>query len=147
MVVAWVAEPGWEAVVDVVAGLRASEVTLVHVIRDDVVETPAEALASILGRAEPEERLAGQGRAAGGELLAAAAARLGGGTSVARELRAGRPEHEVLAAAAGADVLVVTRDSLRPGPHSLGPAVRFVVDHAPCGVLLVWPGEPAPRPT
>ncbi|MER6926757.1 universal stress protein, partial [Streptomyces spiralis] len=26
---------------------------------------------------------------------------------------------------------------------SLGPAVRFAVDHAPCPVLLVWP-EAAP---
>ncbi|MGD0344824.1 MAG: universal stress protein, partial [Acidimicrobiales bacterium] len=27
------------------------------------------------------------------------------------------------------------------GPHSLGPATRFIVDHAPCPVLLVWPDE------
>ena len=34
-------------------------------------------------------------------------------------------------------------DRSRLGPHSLGPASRFVVDHAPCPLLLVWP-EPAP---
>jgi hypothetical protein len=34
-------------------------------------------------------------------------------------------------------------DHSRLGPHSLGPATRFVVDHAPCVVLLVWPDEPS----
>jgi hypothetical protein len=38
------------------------------------------------------------------------------------------------------DLLVLARDGdrSRPGPHSLGPAARFAVDHAPCRVLLVW---------
>jgi hypothetical protein len=34
-------------------------------------------------------------------------------------------------------------DRSRLGPKSLGKAVRFVVDHAACPVLLVWP-EPPP---
>ena len=38
-----------------------------------------------------------------------------------------------------ADVLVLARDGRHPGPHSLGHATRFVVDHAPCTVLLAWP--------
>ena len=48
------------------------------------------------------------------------------------------------AAAEGADLLVLARDGdrSRVGPHSLGPAARFVVDHAPCRVLLVWPDRP-----
>jgi hypothetical protein len=39
--------------------------------------------------------------------------------------------------------LVVARDGDRSrlGPHSLGHATRFIVDHAPCPVLLVWPDE------
>jgi nucleotide-binding universal stress UspA family protein len=43
-----------------------------------------------------------------------------------------------------ADLLVAARDGDRSrlGPASLGPVTRFVVDHAPCPVLLVWP-EPA----
>ncbi|MYS14557.1 universal stress protein, partial [Streptomyces sp. SID4982] len=61
------------------------------------------------------------------------------------EERSGRPEHEVVAAAEGAGLLVLARDGDRSrlGPHSLGPAARFTVDHAPCPVLLVWP-ERAP---
>jgi arsenical pump membrane protein len=30
----------------------------------------------------------------------------------------------------------------RTGPKSLGKATRFVVDHAACPVLLVWPASP-----
>jgi nucleotide-binding universal stress UspA family protein len=50
-------------------------------------------------------------------------------------------EREVVEAAGQADLLVLARDGdrERPGPKSLGPPPRFVVDHAPCGVLLVWP--------
>jgi nucleotide-binding universal stress UspA family protein len=44
-------------------------------------------------------------------------------------------------------MLVCVRDGAPglPGPDSLGPVTRFVVDHAPCGVLLVWPGEHGAR--
>ena len=47
----------------------------------------------------------------------------------------------VPAAAADADLLIVARDGDRSrlGPKSLGKAARFIVDHAPCMVLLVWP--------
>jgi hypothetical protein len=50
----------------------------------------------------------------------------------------------VVAAAAGADLLILARDGDRSrlGPKSLGPADRFVVDHAPCPVLLVWQEDP-----
>jgi hypothetical protein len=49
----------------------------------------------------------------------------------------------VQAVADGVDVLVVARDGdhSRLGPRSLGHETRFVVDHAPCAVLLVWPDE------
>jgi hypothetical protein len=42
------------------------------------------------------------------------------------------------------DLLVLARDGdhSRLGPRSLGPAARFVVDHAPCRVLLVWADAP-----
>jgi hypothetical protein len=53
-------------------------------------------------------------------------------------------EREVLAAAEDADLLVLARDGEhdRLGPRSLGHATRFVVDHAPCAVLLVWADTP-----
>jgi nucleotide-binding universal stress UspA family protein len=58
-------------------------------------------------------------------------------------LRTGRVEREVVDAARAADVLVVAREGRRPGPRSLEHPLRFVVDHAPCAVLLVWPAPPA----
>ena len=75
-------------------------------------------------------------------LLDAAAARLG--RPAERDARRGRLEREVVAACADADLLIVARDGdrTRLGPKSLGPATRFVLDHAPCRVLLVWPDEP-----
>jgi hypothetical protein len=82
------------------------------------------------------------------EVLAAAAARLG--RPARQQRRRGRPEHEVVQAARGADLLIVARQgAAEAGPRSLGKAARFVVDHAACPVLLVWPGpapEGPPRP-
>lgn len=48
-------------------------------------------------------------------------------------LPAGRALRELVAARDG--------DRSRLGPRSLGPATPFVVDHAPCQVLLVWPDQ------
>ncbi len=77
-------------------------------------------------------------------ILAEAAQRLDAVTgSVQTVWRAGRPEHEIVAAAAEADarlVVVAARpevETARPGPHSVGHVARFVIDHAPCPVLLV----------
>ena len=61
--------------------------------------------------------------------------------------RAGRDPgsrlEEMAAASARADLLILARDGdqTRLGPKSLGKTARFVVDHAACPVLLVWPGS------
>jgi nucleotide-binding universal stress UspA family protein len=75
-------------------------------------------------------------------LFAAAESRLG--RRCTRVSRRGRPEREIIAECAGASLLVLARDGdhSRLGPASLAPPTRFVVDHAPCRVLLVWPDEP-----
>jgi nucleotide-binding universal stress UspA family protein len=140
---AWVTEPGWEAVVDALAALRNPHVTLLHVAPDDIIEAPGGAFAGLLGRHhghELESRLASLTGAATDALLNAASERLG--HPAQRVARSGRVEHEVLAAAQNADLLVMSRDALEPGPRSIGHPARFVLDHAPCQVLLVWPGEP-----
>jgi nucleotide-binding universal stress UspA family protein len=131
-VVAWIAEGTWEACVDAVPA-DASDVVLLHVVEP----TPE---IDLLGRGH-----VGLGRAtdeAEAALFAAAEARLG--RPCRREGRRGRVEREVVAACAGAELLVVARDGdhSRLGPRSLAPPTRFVVDHAPCRVLLVWPDEP-----
>jgi nucleotide-binding universal stress UspA family protein len=98
-----------------------------------------------LGRAgrDPATRLEQMAATSAGELLAAAAGRLG--RPCERLDVQGRAERAVVAASAQADLLIVARDGDRSrlGPKSLGKTTRFVVDHAPCPVLLVWP-ESAP---
>jgi nucleotide-binding universal stress UspA family protein len=75
-------------------------------------------------------------------LLDAAETRLGRPTK--RAARHGRPERDVVAVCADAGLLVLARDGdlSRVEPRSLGPHTRFVIDHAPCQVLLVWPEQP-----
>jgi len=139
--VVWIAESTWETCVDEAAAVVPAEasVALLHVAPSDV-ELVAARRHGPLGRHHrppPGPPLEGIADEAARELLADAAARLGRPAQTLA-LR-GRVEQEVVAAAAGADLLVVARDGeRRPGPKSLGPRTRFVVDHAPCRVLLVW---------
>jgi nucleotide-binding universal stress UspA family protein len=100
----------------------------------------------LIGRWRPRPGLTEQmatEATASGEALVAAAAGLLGRADAGQVIRRGRVEREVVQAAEAADLLVAARDGDRSrlGPHSLGPATRFVVDHAPCAVLLVWPDE------
>jgi nucleotide-binding universal stress UspA family protein len=123
------------------AGVRF---TLLHVTADEVPEAARGAYAGLLGRAGPDPgaRLAEMAAAAARDLLDAAADRLGR-PGERLEIQ-GRPERAVVAASASADLLILARDGdrTRLGPKSLGKATRFVVDHAACPVLLVWPGFP-----
>jgi nucleotide-binding universal stress UspA family protein len=148
----WIVEDTWEATVaEAAAFLPAdAEVTLLHVAPGDV-ETLAEGSRhGLLGRARrhpppppgPPPPLRAISDDAAEALLAEARGRLG--RDAAAERRRGRVEREVVAAAEGMDLLVLARDGdhTRLGPHSLGPAARFVVDHAPCRVLLVWADAP-----
>jgi nucleotide-binding universal stress UspA family protein len=139
--VVWIAETTWEACVDEAAAFLPAdaEVALLHVAPSDV-ELVAERRHGPLGRhhppAPPLQAIADDAAQA---LLEDAAARLG--RPAERLARRGRVEREVVEAAAGADLLILVRDGeRRPGPKSLGPRTRFVVDHAPCRVLLVSRG-------
>lgn len=146
-VVVWIVEGTWPACVDA-ARAQASghaEVVLLHVSPADVPGAARGAFAGLLGRGHPERdpstRLERLAAASAERLLSDAADRLG--RPCTRQERSGRIEREVVAAAEGADLLVLARDGDRThlGPHSLGPASRFIVDHAPCPVLLVWPDD------
>jgi nucleotide-binding universal stress UspA family protein len=148
-VLIWIVEGTWEGCVDAARAVvpADAEVVLLHVTAGEVAEAAEGAAAGLLGRGrrrDPAARIQAAGEAAATRLLDAAAARLG--RPAGRLRRRGRVERLVVEAAAdGADLLVLARDGDRSrlGPHSLGPATRFVVDHAPCAVLLAWPA-PAP---
>ncbi len=147
-VVAWLSEGTWPAVVDSVATVlqatKASpEVVLLYALDSQVGEAVHGAFGGLLGRGmrerDPGSAVTDAGRTAAAELLEAARLRLGAPAELV--VRTGRVEREVVAACAGADLLVCARDGDRSrlGPHSLGHHTRFVVDHAPCAVLLIWP--------
>lgn len=149
-VLIWVCEGTWRASVD--AGLSlappGARFTLLHVTPAEVADAAHGAYLGLFGRGrgvgrDPGARLDEMATASAGDLLARAADRLGRGCEKL-EIH-GHTERSVVAASAQADLLVMARDGDRSrlGPKSLGKAARFVVDHAACPVLLVWP-EPAP---
>jgi nucleotide-binding universal stress UspA family protein len=138
----WIVEDTWEATIAGAGALLPAdaEVTLLHVAPAGVEELAGAGRHGLLGRRPgPARPLTPISDEAAEALLAEAGARLGRPAALVR--RRGRVEHEVVDAARGMDLLALARDGdrSRPGPHSLGPAARFVVDHAPCAVLLVWP--------
>jgi nucleotide-binding universal stress UspA family protein len=142
-VLVWITEDGWRAAVD--AAPTNAPVTLVHVHPTDLEDVAHGAFSGLFGRGhadpDPGDRLESIASQAESELLDAAAERIG---RPVEQLRLhGRVEREVVAAAEGFDLLIVTRDgdTSRLGPKSLGRHARFIVDHAPCPVLLIWPGE------
>ncbi|MEU8620531.1 universal stress protein [Streptomyces sp. NPDC048623] len=161
-VVVWIVEGTWRACVDAARAHAPADadIVLLHVTPADVPGAAHGAFVGLLGRGHPEEHRPGEGwgrdpgtrleqlaAASARQLLQDAADRLG--RPCTRTERTGRVEREVVAAAEGSDLLILARDGDRThlGPHSLGPAARFVVDHAPCPVLLVWPEPPPGLPT
>jgi len=163
----WIIEDTWQATIDDADALLPSEaeITLLHVASTEPETVARAARRGLLGRHPPPppapQELQTISDQAARELLTEARARLG--RSATLQARRGRVEREVVAAAEHADVLVLARDGDRErlGPRSLGPATRFVIDHAPCQVLLIWPdiapelrtippppppGGPAPHP-
>jgi nucleotide-binding universal stress UspA family protein len=158
-VIIWIAEGTWRAAVDAAARLAPPEapVTLLHVTPAELPEAAHGAYLGLFGRGQPArdpgQRIAALATTSAGDLLGAAARRLG--RPCDRMERRGIPEREVVTAVADAGLLIMARDGDRSrlGPKSLGKTVRFVLDHAPCPVLLVWPETapdlttiPMPRP-
>ncbi len=144
----WIVEDTWEATVAEAAAFLPidADVTLLHVASTEAETVARAARHGLLGRHPPPHATPDPLRAiseqAAQALLADAQTRLGRPTKL--EARRGRVEHEVVAVAERMDILVLARDGdhARLGPRSLGPAARFVVDHAPCRVLLIWPDIP-----
>jgi nucleotide-binding universal stress UspA family protein len=147
-VVVWVVEGTWHSCIDAARDMAPvdAEIALVYVVDAEVSRVAHGAFAGLMGRGghrdehDPGSQADTITAEAGHHLLLAAAERLSRPSTA--QLRRGRIEREVVDASDGADLLIVARDGdrRRLGPKSLGRASRFVVDHAPCTVLLVWPG-------
>jgi nucleotide-binding universal stress UspA family protein len=158
-VIAWIVEATWPACV---------EATRLHAPADADIVTELDpaglahgSYAGLLGRGhtefDPGVQVEQMESRAAAQLLERAAARLARPCTKVDKI--GRIDSEVVAAAQGAELLVLARDgdTSHLGPRSLSPASRFIVDHAPCPLLLVWPASrpkaadipphpPAPRP-
>jgi nucleotide-binding universal stress UspA family protein len=148
-ILVWLVEGTWQGCVDAAIQIAPHDArfSLLYVTPSDVTDAAEAGAAGLFGRGFPGRNISRRFEDVANEeatqLLAAAASRLARADSELLH-RQGRVEREVVSAAAdGADLLVAARDGddSRLGPKSLGKTTRFVVDHAPCAVLLVWPGE------
>jgi nucleotide-binding universal stress UspA family protein len=141
----WIIEDTWQTTVAMAAIVLPgdADITLLHVASTEPETVARAARRGLLGRHPPPiaapEPLRAISEQAARELLADAETHLGRPARL--QARRGRIKQEVVAAAEHMDILVLARDGDRSrlGPRSLGPAARFVVDHAPCQVLLIWP--------
>jgi nucleotide-binding universal stress UspA family protein len=143
----WILEDTWKATVDAARETLPgdAEVTILACVPEDVEALATGAASGLLGRRRPHpgpelKRISDQEAQA---LVADAAARYGG--EVKTLTRRGRVEREVVQQAADgrADVVVFARDgdASALGPRTFGRAGRFVLDHLPCRMLVVWPEE------
>lgn len=141
---AWLVPGTWQAVVDAcLARPHDDQITLL-VAADPVEDIPSGIMGSLMGRGHRTkefphtEQLSLQ---AADDLMAQAVSALG--RPAEYRVLQGRTERVVTDACADADVLLLARDGDRSrlGPRSLGDHTRFVLDHAPCTVTLLWPGD------
>lgn len=139
----WIVEETWQATVAAAAAFlpAATDITLLHVRAADTETIARAARDALLGRprwpaTDSLDAISEQGAH---QLLAEAQTALG--REATPDARSDRIEHEMVAAAGTVDLLVLARDEDRAhrGSRSLGHTARYVVDRAPCAMLLVWP--------
>jgi nucleotide-binding universal stress UspA family protein len=141
-VLVWIAEGTWKAAVAAAKDFvpADADITLLHVVPIEPQAVVRDARHALLGRrhAWSADELQSMAAQVASGVLADAQTLLG--RRAALDARRGRVGHEVVAAAQNMDLLVLARDCTQEGPPSLGPTARFVVDHSPCPLLLVWAG-------
>jgi nucleotide-binding universal stress UspA family protein len=146
-VLIWIVDESWETAVAAAAEFLPSdaEITLLHVRAGDAESVARGALHGLLGRPHRIQAasMTAISEQSANEILSEASRLLGREANI--DARSGRAEREVVAAAEQVDLLLLVRDADRAhrGPHSLGPTTRYVVEYAPCAVLLVWPSGEA----
>jgi nucleotide-binding universal stress UspA family protein len=125
--------------------VRGADVLLVHVLDPAGREEWERAAGRHLLRPRAPHLSAGRmhmaDRAEGERVLAAAATAAAGwgAAHVETRLLEGSPKHAIRALldAEGADALVVFVHGREVGPKSIHKEARFLIDHAPCTVLVV----------
>lgn len=142
-----ITEGVWEAAVDAARDAIPADasIELLHVASDDAEQVLHGAFSGLMGRGRKVSAAIDVDVSHEAEALLATAADRLGRPCQTRALK-GRPERAAVAAAEGADLLVMSRDGdfSRLGPKSIGHTSRFIIDHVPCQLLLVWPGTVPP---
>jgi nucleotide-binding universal stress UspA family protein len=143
-VTAWIAPGTWPAVVDALRDHHGDDEISLVAAADPTEVMPPGMDRSLMGRGRrrrPSGETTRMATEQAESLLRRATVRLG--REAATALLTGRTERAVIEAADGADWFVMARDGDRSrlGPRSLGRAARFIIDHAPCTVELIWPEE------
>lgn len=141
---AWLAPGTWQAVVDACRVRPEDDHITLLVAADPIEDIPGGIMGSLMGRGHRTKDLPHTeqlSQRAAEDLMAQAVAALG--RPAEQRLLHGRTERVVTDACDDADLLLLARDGDRSrlGPRSLGDHTRFVLDHAPCTVALLWPGE------
>ncbi|MCL2482607.1 MAG: universal stress protein [Propionibacteriaceae bacterium] len=138
-ILALIAPATWPAVITALG--RHGDGHQIHLV---ATATPAAPVVSpftaLMGRGRPTaDRLPDETEDTVRSLLAQAEEALGGPCT--STVLHGHPERAVAESTADADWLILARDGdqTRLGPASLGRDTRFIVDHAPCTVELIWP--------
>ncbi len=149
MKVAVALDARWEmtqlARVPQIVTVREAEVLAVHVLDPGGREEWEHAARRHLLRSGPprkgQERMHAVDHSEGERLLARAATAMAGwgAARVQTRLLEGRPKHEIhtLLENDKVDVLVVFVHGQDAGPTSIGTEARFLIDHAPCAVVVV----------
>lgn len=149
-VTAWIGPGTWPAVIDALRDHhRADQITLLAAADDSEVVPPGVERALMgRGRRRPPRDSARMARQQAEDLLTRASARLktgpdGDTIESGTMIVTGVTERAITRAVEDADWLVMARDGdrTRLGPRSLVRAARFVLDHAPCTVELIWPSQ------
>ncbi|MFT0848640.1 universal stress protein [Actinomycetaceae bacterium L2_0104] len=142
-VVAWIAPGTWDAVVTAAQNRpKDDQITLVAVA-DTQQDMPSGIFSGLMGRghAPGHQYYDKLSEDAAQDLLEQAKRALG--RECDTHLLVGRTERVITEACDDADLLLLARDGDRSrlGPHSIGRHTRFVIDHAPCTVAVLWPGQ------
>ena len=144
-VLGWISPGTWPAVVRALRQRPDADELHMVTVCDPGAALPPEP-ASLFGRGhrhhDDDPARAALSEQEARELLDQAVAGLG--RDCTAEVLTGRTERVVVEAAGHADRIVLARDGDRSrlGPHSLGREIRFVLDHSPCTVELLWPETP-----
>ncbi len=142
-VVAWIAPGTWDAVVTAAQNRpKHDQITLVAAA-DTQQDMPSGIFSGLIGRghAPGHQYYDKLSTDAAQDLLDQARQALE--RDCETRLLVGQTERVVTEACDDADLLILARDGdmSRLGPNSIGRHTRFVIDHAPCTVALLWPGR------